>query len=461
MKFNINSQCVLISYGFIVKSCISPRDQVPSPVYLLFCMYKIGTFKDAIHLWLQDAGVWHGFWSISIDVTCDSCCCSFSHNCIESSQCYCNIHVINSFSLSKFEIVINTVSPSFEDIIPLAINFGILSINSLSDSCFQISLQLSKDLSFSEGCCGCDNRCNNWGNNRSNGSYWNCGICCCCCSSCILSRLYSGCGSVVIICDWSIIISFTIRISDTNNFFRVDLNGVVSYIFGIPCWSEFDCVSSSIKRIEVKETITKLIRYWCWLDCCGSWHESKFSVCVWSFATRCIHSVVIEISTNKQFLWCLKSETEGSSCTRSIPNNFIVVMGPIVVLVINLEIVEGLDEVTWFNEESTIIFIVNKWNLSFISICPDRISIRPRSTVCINVPWISDSNEILNNISTCVLDNMGTHDFVGMTSCYTIYRWSTSVASNIKTSSQGCSNFWESLIPSVRWTIEHVCGSTC
>lgn len=65
--------------------------------------------------------------------------------------------------------------------------------------------------------------------------------------------------------------------------------------------------------------------------------------------------------------------------------------------VVDLEIVEYLLEVIVFNKEGTIVFVANIGYLGFSGISPSGVTIRPRSTVGINVPWVSDSNESVDN----------------------------------------------------------------
>jgi hypothetical protein len=85
----------------------------------------------------------------------------------------------------------------------------------------------------------------------------------------------------------------------------------------------------------------------------------------------------------------------------------------------DLEVDEIIDKVAFLNEEPTIILIVYEGDLSLVSCSPNRISIIPRTSKLIQVPWVPDVIKSDNLLTCSILD------YVCSQYCVCVTAWKT------------------------------------
>ena len=98
-----------------------------------------------------------------------------------------------------------------------------------------------------------------------------------------------------------------------------------------------------------------------------------------------------------------------------VVSDLIVGFLPVVVNITDLEVVEGSDKVSNFDEEATVI-AVNIRNLGLVGSSPSGgIAIVPRSAIVVHSPRVPHMHESGDNFASSVLDGIGSHDSVGVT----------------------------------------------
>ncbi len=90
-------------------------------------------------------------------------------------------------------------------------------------------------------------------------------------------------------------------------------------------------------------------------------------------------------------------------------------MTPVIMNMVDLIVVESGLEAVLINEERSISRVACEGYLCLVCGSPERRRVSPRARVGIDVPWISDSDQISNYPASSVLDLMGAHHNVGVT----------------------------------------------
>lgn len=183
-------------------------------------------------------------------------------------------------------------------------------------------------------------------------------------------------------------ISFTQCVSNLDFLGSKYSYSVIFYVNSFPRRLEGNFVGTSSQRWEIRKAKTKRVINSFWVKKSCSFVNFHISRCLCWFAVNWIHSCSIKISSDICFLCNSSSKGE---CLKGpiIIKNLIEWAIPVVMSISKSEIVKGIHEVLLFNEETTIICIVNKWYLTFESSCPSCISITPWTSKFINIPWVS------------------------------------------------------------------------